>query len=196
MKTKYAISGALILAIIFSVEVSAQAGENWDKLSMGAKSAVSNFIAGAGGAAHNTGLVNFGNSIKTTNYGWGSRIGSGIDYSIGALQGAGQSVVSGLNSSLPSVATIRTVGLNATNLVGFVNTETPKEMRFDFSKKLSNMALENSLLNDIPKSELPQVKDIVDHYSAYNNMNKTNWDNKTKASFQKASEIVNMINNN
>jgi len=205
MKTKCAVLGALILAVIFSVEVSAWAGENWDKLSMGAKSAVSNIIVGGGRAVNNTGLVNFGNSIKTTNFGVGQRIGSGIDYSAGALQGARQSVVSGsltAGTGIKAFLQAQTdVFRSGTGIKGFLQDQVDlfrygetKKMHEDFMRQVYSMEAKYDELGLVPKSEYSTVKNFVDNYSVYSKMDKTNWDNNTKASFQKASNIVNKTN--
>lgn len=74
MRIKEKIVGGLVVLLLASTFLPTQivyAGERWDKLSIGAKSAVGNII----GAVSS----NAGNYIKTTNFGVGQRIGGVID---------------------------------------------------------------------------------------------------------------------
>ena len=110
MKAIRVFFGVLILTIIFSIGVSAWAGESWDKISMGAKSTFGDIV---GLASPDTGTY-----IKTTNFGVGQKIGKAIDNPAATLKGAGQSAVSGASAFKASLASIPSGAKTSFNLGG------------------------------------------------------------------------------
>jgi hypothetical protein len=181
MKVTGVILGVLVLAVLFSFGATAWAGENWNKISMDAKSAFGDLVGVFSSDS--------GNYIKTTNFGVGSRIGNTIDYSVGALNKAGQSAVSGVNS----IAKTEVAGFN--NAVDLLRHGETKKMHKDFMRQAAAVGAKYDELRLIPESEQHLVKLFVDNYDVYNKMDKSNWPNETKASFQKASNIITKTNN-